>query len=300
MDKAAITVDVVRCLVREQFPHWADLPVRLVDTDGWDNTSFRLGDDLLVRLPSADDYASQVDKEQRWLPFLGRHLPVPIPQPVGRGRSGCGYPRPWSVMRWLPGVPLSGLNVDGLALADDLAAFLRALRAIDTDGGPLPGPQSFHRGGDVAAYDDDVIRSLGTLAGQVDANGAQAIWERARQSLWMMPPVWLHGDVAPSNLLVTNGRLAAVIDFGQTAIGDPACDLVMAWTFFDDAVRQRFLDRTGLDADTVNRARGWALWKALITLAAAVHNGTDPAIDTRRWGWSRSAADVLDLLCSDP
>jgi aminoglycoside phosphotransferase (APT) family kinase protein len=298
MDKSAITSEVVQCLLSEQFPQWAGLAVRPVDVDGWDNTSFRLGDDLLVRLPSADGYASQVDKEQRWLPVLGPQLPVPIPEPIRRGRPGCGYLRPWSVLRWLPGVPLSGLHLDELALADDVATFLRALRRVDATGGPSAGPQSFERGADLAAHDDDVSRSLATLTGEVDADAARVIWARARQSRWMAAPVWLHGDVAPSNLLVSDERLAAVIDFGQTAVGDPACDLVMAWTFFDDVSRCRFLDRNGLDTDTVDRARGWALWKALITLADAARTGTDPGAAARHWGWSRSPVEVLDLLRS--
>jgi aminoglycoside phosphotransferase (APT) family kinase protein len=296
MDKSAITPEVARCLVAQQFPQWADLPLRPVDVDGWDNNSFRLGDSLLVRLPSADRYTPQVDKEQRWLPFLRTRLPVPIPEPVGRGRAGCGYSRPWSVMRWLAGVPLSGLHIDEVALADDLAAFLQALRAIDATGGPVAGPQSFHRGADLAAYDDDVNQSLDTLDAVLDAGSARAIWARARRSHWVPPPVWLHGDVAPSNLLVADGRLAAVIDFGQTAVGDPACDLVMAWTFFGDAARDRFLDRNELDADTVDRARGWALWKALLAAAGAVHSGADAATVARRWGWTQSPSGVLELL----
>lgn len=196
---------------------------------------------------------------------------------------------------------LSGLHVDEVALADDLAAFLRALRAIDTTGGPVAGPQSFHRGSDLAAYDDDVNRSLDKLEGEgeVDTRAGRAVWARARRSHWVLPPAWLHGDVAPSNLLISDGRLAAVIDFGQTAVGDPACDLVMAWTFFGDVARHRFLDRNKLDADTVDRARGWALWKALLAATGAAHNGADPSTVSRRWGWSRAPAEVLDLLRLD-
>ncbi len=299
MDKSAITPEVVRCLVRDQFPDWAQLAIRPVNADGWDNTSFRLGDDFVARLPSADPYAPQVDKEQRWLPYLRQQLPVPIPEPVARGRPGCGFPRPWSVLRWLPGVPLSGLHVDEEALADDLATFLRSLRAIDTTGAPEAGPQSFHRGGDLGVYDDDVERSLDKLDGDLDTGAARAVWARARSSQRAQPPVWLHGDVAPSNLLVLDGRLAAVIDFGQSAVGDPACDLVMAWTYFGSNARRRFLDRTELDGDTVDRARGWALWKGLLAVAGAAHNGADPAAVSRRWGWSRTPAEVLDLLVLD-
>ena len=233
------------------------------------------------------------------MPFLRGRLPIPIPEPVGRGRPGCGYTRPWSVLRWLGGVPLSGLRLDEVALADDLAAFLRALRAVDAARGPAAGPQSFHRGADLAAYDDDVSRSLDKLSGEVDARAVRAVWSRARRSHWVLPPAWLHGDVAPSNLLIFDRRLAAVIDFGQTAVGDPACDLVMAWTYFGDVARHRFLDRNELDADTLDRARGWALWKALLAAAGAAHNGTDPDTVSRRWGWSRAPTEVLDLLRLD-
>lgn len=296
----AITTEMVRSLVAEQFPSWAHLDVRPVDVDGWDNRSFRLGDDLLVRLPSADAYASQAGTERRWLPVLRPHLPFPIPEPVGFGRPGCGFPRPWSVLRWLAGEPLGGLPPESVPdhdrLADELATFLRALRSVDAAGGPPAGERSFHRGGDLAVYDGDVERSLASLAGAVDESGVREVWTRALRTRWEQPPVWLHGDVAPSNLLVANGRLAAVIDFGQVAVGDPACDLVIAWTWFDGTARTRFVDGNGLDAATVDRARGWAIWKALLVMAEAHDTGDDPLVASRRAGWSRSPAEVVDLL----
>jgi aminoglycoside phosphotransferase (APT) family kinase protein len=299
VDKANITVEVVRCLIDAQFPQWSDLPVRPVPNDGWDNTSFRLGDEWLVRLPSADGYTPQVAKEQTWLPVLRRQLPFPIPEPVGHGQPGCGYPRPWSVLRWLPGTSLSETGVTDSAFVDDLAGFLRALRAVDATDGPPAGPDNFFRGADLASYDPDIVRSLRVLDGRIDPAATQRVWDNARRSLWTGSAVWLHGDIAPSNILVDDHRLAAVIDFGQAAVGDPACDLVMAWTYFNETDRQRFLDLVELDDETIDRAKGWALWKALITEAEALRSNVNPWLRSRSWGWSLSPAEVIALLCSE-
>lgn len=230
MDRAEITP--VACLLGSQFPQWADLPVSTVELAGWDNTTFRLGDDMLVRLPSADAYAAQVDKEHRWLPVLADHLPLAIPRPLARRGPGCGYPRPWSIYRWLEGEPATIERMGDLkefALA--LAEFLAALYSIDATGGPPAGQHSFFRGGPLSTYDTETRAAIGELADQIDTEAATQVWEAALAATWPGPPVWVHGDVAPSNLLVVDGRLSAVIDFGCSAVGDPACDTVIAWTF---------------------------------------------------------------------
>jgi aminoglycoside phosphotransferase (APT) family kinase protein len=271
--RGGIDAALVERLVAAQFPQWAGLPVRPVELDGWDNRTYRLGDDLTVRLPSHPAYAAAVAKEQEWLPRLAPYLPVPVPVPVGRGRPGCGYPLPWTVNRWLPGTTADPARIDDVAaFAADLAGFLVALRTVDAAGGPKAGDHSFHRGGNLGAYDEETRTCLAALADRPWAAEALEVWEVALDSRWTAAPVWVHGDVATGNLLVRDGRLSAVIDFGCSAVGDPACDLVIAWTFLPDQAREVF--RAGVDLDEASwaRARGWALWKALRGLV----DGPDP------------------------
>ena len=263
-----ITSTLVESLVANQFPDWSRRLVRFVEPGGWDNRTFRLGDDLLVRLPSHVRYVAQVPKEHRWLPFLGRLLPLPIPVPVALGQPALGYPWPWSVYRWLEGEPASAVNVaDVEAFAEDLAAFLRVLHALDPTGGPPPGEHNFFRGASLITYDQDTRRAISALSGKVDTTACAHVWEAALAATPTGPASWLHGDVAASNLLVRDGRLSAVLDFGAMAIGDVACDLTIAWTSFAGAQRRGFRDRIARDDATWARARGWALWKALILIA---------------------------------
>lgn len=268
---------LVAALVAEQFPVWRGRVVLPVLPGGWDNRTFRLGDDLLVRLPSAERYVAQVGKEQRWLPRLAPQLPFPIPAPVAHGRPGAGYPWPWSVYRWIDGTPLVADKADLDRLAVDLATFLAALRAVDVAGAPVAGAQNFHRGGDLSVYDGETRAAIAALRSDIDGTSATAVWEAALSTRWQRPPVWVHGDIAAGNLLMRDGRLAAVIDFGSAAVGDPACDLAIAWTAFAGSSRSRFRAAVGLDAATWARARGWTLWKALITCAGRADGGASDA-----------------------
>jgi aminoglycoside phosphotransferase (APT) family kinase protein len=259
---------LVRRLVAAQFPAWAGLSVVRVEPGGWDNRTFRLGDAMAVRLPSARHYAAQVEKEQRWLPRLAPLLPLPIPAPLALGAPGEGYPWPWSIQRWLEGEDAATACAVALVpLASALGGFLTALQRIDAAGGPPPGPHNFWRGGPLAVYADEARAAIRALAGEIDAGTACAVLDAALASAWRGAPVWIHGDVAASNLLVEGGRLSAVIDFGCTGVGDPACDLAIAWTLFAGASRAAFRAALPLDAATWSRGRGWALWKAAITLA---------------------------------
>jgi aminoglycoside phosphotransferase (APT) family kinase protein len=295
MRKPEITPAVVSCLLREQFPELAGLPVRPVDVDGWDNSSFRIGAHLTARLPTAEGYAPAVAKEHRWLPLLAPRLPLPIPEPVALGAPGCGFPRPWSVYRWLPGETASAERVRDLTtFALDVAHVLRCLQRVDTTGGPLAGAHSFGRGGPLSLYDDDVSTCLGALPARAAREGALAVWRAALAAPFEARPCWFHGDVAPSNLLVRDGRLAAVIDFGTCGVGDPACDLVLAWTFLDAQSRHAFRRSLDVDAGTWLRGRGWALWKALLTLRDPAHDAT-----VRRYGWRYSAAEVVQHVTRD-
>jgi aminoglycoside phosphotransferase (APT) family kinase protein len=296
VEKAAITPELVSRLIADQFPHWADLRVTPVELDGWDNTTFRLGGDLAVRLPSADAYVQQVDKEHRWLPVLAPRLPLPIPQPLAKGLPGNGFPRPWSVYRWLPG---EHATVDRVAdlhrFATGMAEFLSALYEIDPVGGPEPGAHNFLRGGPLTTYDRETREAISALRAEIDADAATDVWETALGAAWQGARVWIHGDVTASNLLVVDGRLSAVVDFGCSAVGDPACDLTIAWTFFFGDSRDAFRDRLPLDEGTWARGRGWALWKALITLRKALEAGdAESDLASRRFGWRLSSRHVIE------
>ncbi|NKE48711.1 aminoglycoside phosphotransferase family protein [Roseomonas frigidaquae] len=260
---------LARRLVQTQFPQWGGLPVRPVAEGGQNNLTFRLGAHLLIRLPSAERYVAQVAKEQAWLPRLAPHLPLPIPRPIALGAPGDGFRWPWSIYDWIIGDVARPERIrDPQGLAEDLAGFLLALQAIDPTDGPAAGAHNFHRGGALAVYDAETRAAIAGLGDEIDAPAALAIWDAALASAWDAPPVWIHGDVAPGNLLLRAGRLCAVIDFGNMGVGDPACDLVPAWTMFDPPARQRFRNSLALDPGTWDRARGWALWKALITWRA--------------------------------
>ena len=300
MDRSEITAAVAVRLVAEQFPQWADLPVVPVDHNGWDNTTFRLGEGLSVRLPSGDGYAAQVEKEHRWLPVLARRLPVRIPEPVAVGKPNDEYPWPWSIYRWIEGIPASVDPPSDLsALAADLARFLTALYSIDASGGPPAGPHSASRGGPLTRWDEWTRESIELLAGDVDEKAVTEVWETALASTWDKAPVWVHGDVAGSNLLVAEGELCAVIDFGCSAVGDPACDLVVTWMFFDGHSGEQFRCGLPLDEATWARGRGWALWKALVTLAGGKERAGHAEAAARRMGWRHSPRQIVDLVLTD-
>jgi len=268
---------LVRSLIAEQFPEWSGLPVRPVARQGWDNRTFRLGEDLSVRLPSAEGYVAAVAKEDRWLPFLARESTTPLPAPVALGRPSPTYPFPWSVRRWLPGETVESGAVDRLRLARDLGEFLRRLRDVPAGGGPTAGRHSWYRGCHPSVYGDQVDASLETLADEVDVAACRAVWGEALVSVWPSAPVWFHGDVSAGNLLVQDGKLSAVIDFGTCGVGDPACDLVIAWTYFEGAEREAFREAVALPDDAWQRGRGWALWKALVVLAGLSSPDADDA-----------------------
>lgn len=281
--RAGIDAGLVKRLVATQFPQWSALPVTPVEMDGWDNRTYRLGDEMTARLPTAAGYAPAIDKEHRWLPILAPSLPVAIPAPLAKGAPGEGYPFSWSIRGWLDGETASLDRIDDLSeFAMSVADFVLALRRIDATGGPSAGAHSFYRGASLAYYDDEARRCLAVLDGCVDTTRASAVWDAALKAAWSGPPVWFHGDVASGNLLVRNGRLVAVIDFGTSGVGDPACDLVIAWTMFSGDSRETFRGAVGQDPAMWARARGWALWKALISLAEDIDRGGKKAAGNRR------------------
>jgi aminoglycoside phosphotransferase (APT) family kinase protein len=274
-DKVHIDVDLVRRLIATQFPQWTTLPVKPIKFDGWDNRTFHLGEHMSVRLPSAVEYSSQVKKEHYWLPKLAPHLPLSIPVPLAMGKPAESYPWHWSIYRWLDGEPAS---IEGIAnlcqFSTALAEFLIALQQIDTTGGPMAGTHNFYRGGSLTIYDDETRKAIAILGDQIDVDAVTSVWNIALASNWHGSPVWIHGDIAAGNLLVEKGQLSAVIDFGSMGVGDPACDLAIAWTLFKGESRDTFRAALPLDSATWARGRGWAVWKALIACAALP--GTNP------------------------
>jgi len=282
-NKVHIDVSLVRRLVTTQFPQWADLPIMPAVPQGWDNRTFHLGADMTVRLPSAEGYTPQVEKEHRWLPILAPRLPLSIPVPLAMGIPAEGFPWDWSIYRWLEGDTASIERIGDMnEFATTLAHFLVALQQIDPAGGPPPGLHSAFRGGPLEIYDAETRRTIVALNDEIDAEAATMVWEAALAARWHGPPVWFHGDVAVGNLLVSNGRLSAVIDFGCSGVGDPACDVTIAWTLLAGESREAFRAALPVDGATWARGRGWALWKGLITLAEYINTNTLKAGEARR------------------
>lgn len=284
-----ITSSLVRALVSEQFPQWSDLPIRPVEIQGWDNRTFRLGDRMTVRLPSADGYIAGLIREEQTLAILDSSLRVAIPRVVATGAASAAFSRPWSVREWIDGHTLAAVDTrDRESAISSVGDALRELQACNTAGGPWAGSASAYRGCHVSAVGADVQDRLPFLVGR-QAEGCRALWDAAVATVWTAPPMWVHGDVAPGNLLFNgSGQLTAFIDFGQTCVGDPACDLAFAWLSCSSRERYRLHDRLELPEDAWLRGAAWAMWKALIS---------SPEEMLSKYGRSRDAvlSDVAGL-----
>jgi aminoglycoside phosphotransferase (APT) family kinase protein len=249
-----IDESLVARLLRGQFPQWRDLPLRPVPSAGTDNALYRLGDDLVVRLPRIPRAAPMIEKELRWLPYLAGRLPLDIPVPVGVGVPGEGFAFSWSVLRWLPGADAYTERFDLGDAAVRLGEFVAALQRVDPTGVPPASRGSGLR-------DDGTRQQIRDLDadGRLDGPAAMRLWD----SVLMLPqadrPQWIHSDLMPANLLVRINRISAVIDFGGMGLGDPACDLMPAWTMLDAVTRPLFRRASGVDDRTWERGRGWAL-----------------------------------------
>ncbi len=276
-DELEIDEALVRRLIAAQFPQWHSLSIEGVASSGTDNAMFRLGDELAVRLPRRKAAMPQVEMEHRWLPKLAP-LPLEIPTPVAMGQPSDGYPWPWSVCRWLDGGNATTAWIeDPRAAALAIAEFLAALRRTDAAGGPAPGQHNFYRGVPLVQRDRYMRAALASLTGEVDVTAVSAAWDVAlRAPEWEGPPTWIHGDLAPGNLVVRNGRVTGVIDFGGLAVGDPACDLMVAWNFMTPESRGVFRDALRANEAAWARGRGWALSMSVIALPYYLH--TNPVI----------------------
>ncbi|MBA2952570.1 phosphotransferase [Nocardioides sp. MAH-18] len=289
-DQVAVTQELVRGLLDRQLPQYTGLPLRPVAEHGTDHSLFRLGEDLVVRMPVYAGSADQAASDARWLPVLAPHLPVAVPVPVALGEPDETYPFPWSVVPWLPGTPPAPGNADPHALAADLAGFVRDLHAVDTSGGPAKTGTS--RGTPIRGWDPHVRAAIDEAGDRVDRPRVLAAWEDCLAAPdWPGDPVWIHGDLLAGNLLVHEGRLSAVIDFGALGLGDPAPDLQPAWATLPSEARAAYLDALGYDDDTVRRGRGWALGPALTGIP--YYWDTVPAFAQR--GLRTVAAVLADL-----
>lgn len=281
-DEIGTDIDLVHRLLVAQHPRWADLPIEPVASTGTDNALYRLGDDKVVRLPRRPSSTRPVDKEHRWLPVLAPHLPLAMPVPLARGEPIEGYPWPWSVYPWFEGEDATTARFDRRQAARDLARFIAALQSIDPTGGPEPSIANFGRGVPLAARDDYTRQAVSASRDLIDTDAVTAAWEEAlRVPTWDRPPVWVHGDIAAGNLLVRDGRLRAVIDWGAVGVGDPACDLIVAWELFDVASREVLRTELRVDDATWARGRGWALSTAIVALPYYQHTNAFMAAQAR-------------------
>ncbi|MEV6417377.1 aminoglycoside phosphotransferase family protein [Kribbella sp. NPDC051718] len=286
-NEALIDGELVLRLVAGQFPQWVGLPVAEIPSSGTVNAMYRLGDSLTVRLPRIAGGVSDIEKEFEWLTRLAPLLPVRIPTPVALGEPADGYPWPWLVQEWIPGaIAVAGEVRDPVGLAGDLASFVRAFRAIEIPDGPAA-----YRGGALSSQDEETRKALLQLDGWIDTATASAAWESALAAAPANSPCWVHADLMPSNLLVTDGgRLAAVLDFATAGIGDPACDLIPAWNLLPAVGRAAYREALGVDDEAWVRGRGRALSMALIQLP--YYRDTNPGI-------AANAQHVIDEVLAD-
>jgi aminoglycoside phosphotransferase (APT) family kinase protein len=263
MHEGEVAVDdaTVRALVDEEFPDWAELPLRRIADSGTDNAIYRLGESMGLRLPRIHWAEAQIDKELRWLSRLAGELPVPLPVPLAAGRPGHGYPFPWLVYPWIEGTSLDRVSLENWEdLARDVAEFVLALERVPTTDGPPPN----RRGTPMAQYDSAVRRGLDQIRGVIDTDRAERIWLSALAAGdWPGDAVWVHGDLLPGNLLVHHGRLCGVIDWSGAGVGDPACDAMLAWSLPPDS-RRTFRQALGFDDGTWPRARGWVVEQTVL------------------------------------
>jgi len=281
-----ITPYLAAQLIGEQFPEYAHLPITSVDKQGHDNRTYRLGNEMLIRMPAAKEYALKVPKEQDLLPKLAPYLSVSIPIPLKMGKPSSLYPYPFSIYQWLEGKSINLLTtlptntMECLAL--DLAKFLKELQSITEVDGPEPGQHNWWRGDRPSVYNQGAREQIKKLNSIIESNKAMKLWEEACKTKWTLPPRWIHGDFAIDNILFQNNKLSAVIDFGGMAMGDPACDLVIAWTFLTGKARNLFIQSMKLDEKTWLRAQAWALWKATFELCQIENKESPEAIKHKK------------------
>ena len=291
-DEVDIDAALAGALIAEQLPEYAGLPLHRVASGGTEHAVLRLGDELAIRMPMTPGAVTGLLKELRWLPFLRPHLTLDVPEVVATGQPGQGYPFPWAVVRWLAGDDASTVPFESLAeTAVDLGRFVCELQGIDMTDAPAPGSEGFARGLPLAGRDAAVREVLPQCEGLIDVRGVADVWEDALAAPeWTGPPVWLHADLIPGNLLVRGGHLAGILDFGTIATGDPAYDVTAAWHVLDRASRPAFLEMVGADEATCRRACGLVVSGAVFAFPYYLH--TNPTmVATARRGVDEVLAD---------
>lgn len=265
-DERETNVALVRELLTSQFPQWANFSITRVPSAGTDNALYRLGDDMVVRLPRVESAVGQVEKEWQWLPKLAPHLPLVIPLPIAKGNPNAVFPWAWSIYRWLDGKNAADKKIaDSPHTALALAQFIAALQQIDITDAPPPGAHNSFRGEPLVNRDAQTRETISLLRAVFDAEAMTAVWAAAIAApIWHKTPVWIHGDLQAGNLLALRGKLYAVIDFGCLGAGDPACDAMAAWLYLSTKNRDLFRATLQVDDATWTRARGWALTVGLI------------------------------------
>ena len=281
-DEVETDAMLVRRLLSAQFPQWADLPIEPVQSVGTDNALYRLGLDMVVRLPRTPGAVGSVDKDLRWMPKLAPLLPVSVPVPLAKGTPAESYPWEWGIYTWLEGENPSVDGVTGVdSLTRDLGRFVDAMQRIDLPGGPPS-----HRGVPLTAQDEEARSALEELGSMIDTDAATAVWDEAlKVPAWSGQPAWIHGDLLPGNLLLHAGRLTGVIDWSALGVGDPACDMIVAWGLLPPSARDSFRAALSVDDATWARGRGWALSIGLIALP--YYKETNPGL----------AATAQHLIC---
>lgn len=278
-----IDIALANALISTQYPQWAKLEIRPILSSGTDNEIFRLGENMCLRIPKSTSTINNLDKEYAWLPYL-TPLPLRIPAPIAKGKPGNGYPCNWCIFDWIDGetaTPNQLHNQHDVAV--DIAEFIKALQIVDTRNAPLSGSHNNYRGVPLINRDLLTRKAIGNLRNIYDPSILTVIWETAlNTTAWDQKPVWLHGDIHSGNLLFNNHRLCAVIDFGLSGVGDPACDLMVGWTQFSPDVRETFQKSINADTATLARGKGWALSWAVIALAHYLD--TNPFLTTMSKG----------------
>ena len=271
---------IVRRLVDAQFPSGRGVPLRRFPSSGTVNAIYRLGDHS-VRLPLLERSVEPLVKEIEWLPVLGPRLPLTAPEVVAVGEPTDEYPLPWAVHRWIDGTPWVAAAVDDEpAAAEVMAGYISALQRVDTAGAPVARPGA--QGAAVRDRDRWGRAAIASGDGMFDTSAAARVWSQVLEVPdWERPPVWIHGDLLAPNVLVRDGRLHAVIDYGNACVGDPAVDVAAAWSLFGPDARRRFRAVLDVDDETWARARGWAI-TAVIGVAYYASSNPVFAADCRR------------------
>lgn len=285
-NEISIDTDLVQRLLVGQFPHLAERPLDLVRSTGTVNALYRLGHDLYVRLPRMGEWADSLDREWVWLRKLAPKISLEIPQPVALGKPSEYFPYSWAIYHWIEGTPYqSKENLDETQTARDLANFIKELRGVDKQNAPRGGRAPLIK------LDAETCSAIKSIGMQENVDALIDIWNFSlKAKLWKNAPVWIHGDLIKPNLLVREGQIKAIIDFGSVGIGDPAADIVPAWSVFNSVGRKAFRQELDVDDDTWYRARGYALHQAVMIIP--YYSGTNPAFVSM-------AKDTIDQILSE-